>query len=130
MEFQFHTKAIIFNPEWKILVQKRSDTGKWDLPWWKTEVPERVECAITREIEEETWIKKIEKMKIIHIESSFLSEKNKYFILFIFLWETKSLMSVISDEHKECVRITKKELFSIWLTEYLQKNLEKIIDLF
>jgi len=130
MEFHFHTKAIIFNQEWRILVQKRSDTGKWDLIWWKTEIPEKIEDAIIREIKEETWIKDIENMKVIHIESCLLQEKNKYFVLIIFTGQTKSSTSTISDEHNDYIRITKEELFTIWLTDYLQKSLEKIVNLF
>jgi 8-oxo-dGTP pyrophosphatase MutT (NUDIX family) len=130
MEFHFHTKAIIFNQEWKILVQKRSDTGKWDLIWWKTEIPEKIEDAIIREIKEETWIEDIENMKVIHIESCLLQEKNKYFVLIIFTGETKSSISIISDEHNDYIRITKNELFTIWITDYLQKSLEKIVNLF
>ncbi len=130
MEFHFHTKAIIFNQEWKILVQKRSDTGKWDLIWWKTKIPEKIEDAIIREIKEETWIEDIENMKVIHIESCLLQEKNKYFVLIIFTGETKSSISIISDEHNDYIRITKNELFTIWITDYLQKSLEKIVNLF
>ena len=130
MEFHFHTKAIIFNQEWKILVQKRSDTGKWDLIWWKTEIPEKIEDAIIREIKEETWIEDIENIKVIHIESVFLQETNKYFVLIIFTGQTKSSISIISDEHNDHIRTTKDELFTIWLTDYLQKSLEKIVNLF
>jgi 8-oxo-dGTP pyrophosphatase MutT (NUDIX family) len=130
MEFHFHTKAIIFNQEWKILVQKRSDTGKRDLIWWKTEIPERIEDAIIREIKEETWIEDIENLKVVHVESSFSEEKNRYFVLIIFTGQTKSSISTISEEHNDDVRITKDELFTIWLTDYLQKSLEKIINLF
>jgi len=130
MEFHFHTKAIIFNQEWKILVQKRSDTGKWDLIWWKTEIPEKIEDAIIREIKEETWIEDIENLKVIHIESNLLQKTNRYFVLIIFTGQTKSSISRISDEHDEYIRTTKDELFSIWLTDYLQKSLEKIVKLF
>lgn len=130
MEFHFHTKAIIFNQEWKILVQKRSDTDKWDLIWWKTEIPERIEDAIIREIKEETWIEDIENLKVIHIESDLLQEKNKYFVLTIFTGQTKSSISTISDEHNDYIRITKDELFTIWLTGYLEKSLEGIKNLF
>ncbi len=130
MEFHFHTKAIIFNQEWKILVQKRSDTGKWDLIWWKTEIPEKIEDAIIREIKEETWIEDIENIKVIHIESVFLQKTNKYFVLIIFTGQTKSSISIISDEHNDHIRTTKDELFTIWLTDYLQKSLEKIVNLF
>lgn len=130
MEFHFHTKAIIFNQEWKILVQKRSDTGRWDLIWWKTEIPEKIEDAIIREIKEETWIEDMENLKVIYIESDLLQEKNKYFVLIIFTGQTKSSISIISDEHNEYIRTTKDELFTIWLTDYLQKSLEKIVHLF
>jgi 8-oxo-dGTP pyrophosphatase MutT (NUDIX family) len=130
MEFHFHTKAIIFNQEWKILVQKRSDTGKWDLIWWKTEIPEKIEDAIIREIKEETWIEDVKNLKVIHVESSFLQKTNRYFVLIIFTGETKSSISTISKEHNDYIRTTKDELFSIWLTDYLQKGLEKIVNLF
>ena len=130
MEVHLHTKAIIFNQEWKILVQKRSDTGKWDLIWWKTEIPEKIEDAIIREIKEETWIKDIENLKVIHIESNFLQKTNRYFVLIIFTGQTKSWISIISDEHNDHIRATKDELFKIWLTDYLQKSLEKIVNLF
>lgn len=130
MEVHLHTKAIIFNQEWKILVQKRSDTGKWDLIWWKTEIPEKIEDAIIREIKEETWIEDIETLKVIHIESNFLQKTNRYFVLIIFTGQTKSWISIISDEHNDHIRATKDELFKIWLTDYLQKSLEKIVNLF
>lgn len=130
MEVHLHTKAIIFNQEWKILVQKRSDTGKWDLIWWKTEIPEKIEDAIIREIKEETWIEDIENLKVIHIESSFLQKTNRYFVLIIFKGNTKASIPNISNEHNDHVRTTKDELFSIWLTDYLQKSLEKIVNLF
>lgn len=129
MEVHLHTKAIIFNQEWKILIQKRSDTNKWDLIWWKVEIPEKIEDGILREIKEETSIEDIEDLKVIHIESSFLQEKNKYFVLIIFTGKTKSSISKISDEHNNYIRIKKDELLSIWLTDYLQKSLEKIINL-
>ena len=130
MEVHLHTKAIIFNQEWKILVQKRSDTGKWDLIWWKTEIPEKIEDAIIREIKEETWIEDVKNLKVIHVESSFLQKTNRYFVLIIFTGETKSSISTISKEHNDYIRTTKDELFSIWLTDYLQKGLEKIVNLF
>lgn len=130
MEFHFHTKAIISNQEWKILVQKRSDTGKWDLIWWKTEIPEKIEDAIIREIKEESWIEDVKNLKVIHVESNFLQKTNRYFVLIIFTGETESSISTISDEHNEYLRTTKDELFSIWLTDYLQKSLEKIVNLF
>ena len=130
MEVHLHTKAIIFNQEWKILVQKRSDTGKWDLIWWKTEIPEKIEDAIIREIKEETWIEDIETLKVIHIESNFLQKTNRYFVLIIFKGNTKVSIPNISNEHNDHVRTTKDELFSIWLTDYLQKSLEKIVNLF
>ena len=128
MDFHFHTKALLFNPEGKILVQKRSDTGKRDLIWWKTEIPEKIEDAILREIQEETGIKDIENLKTIHLESNF--SQGRYFVLIIFTGETKAIASIISDEHSECSWVTKEQLFSIWLTDYLQKSLEKIADLF
>lgn len=130
MNFRFHTKAIIYNQQWKILIQKRTDTGKWDLIWWRTELPERIEAAITREIQEETWIVDIQRLDIISLESDFSSEKDEYFVLIIFKGKTESLSVKISEEHKDHMRVTKEELLSIWMSDYLQKSLEKIIDLF
>ena len=130
MDFRFHTKAIIYNKEWKILVQQRSDTWKWDLPWWRTEIPERIEDAIVREIKEETWIEDIENLEFIHLESDFLVEKDQYFVLVIFKWMTELIESNISNEHKDYSRVTKEELFKIWMSDYLQKSLLKIVNLF
>jgi len=130
MDFRFHTKAIIYNQQWKILVQKRSDTWKWDLPGWKTEIPEKIEDAIVREIKEETWIVDIDNLKIIHLESDFLKKKDQYFVLIIFKWQTKSLLSNISHEHQDYDWVTKDEIFKIWMSDYLQESLWKIIDLF
>ncbi|MCX6825153.1 MAG: NUDIX domain-containing protein [candidate division SR1 bacterium] len=130
MKFHIHTKAIIFNPEGNILVQKRSDTGKWDLIGGKTELPEKIEDAIIREIKEESGIEDIKNLKVIHVESSFSQERNEYFVLVIFTGKTKSSISTISDEHNDYMRTTKDKLLSIGLTEYLQKSLEKIINLF
>lgn len=130
MDFHFHTKAIIFNQKWEILVQKRSDTDKWDLIWWWTKIPERIENAIIREIKEETGIEDIKNLKIIHLESNFSLEENRYFVLSIFTGETNSSTSIISKEHNDYMRITKDKLFSIWLTDYLQKSLENVTNLF
>ena len=130
MDFRFHTKAIIYNQQWKILVQKRSDTWKWDLPGWKTEIPEKIEDAIVREIKEETWIVDIDNLKIIHLESDFLKKKDQYFVLIIFKWQTKSLLSNISHEHQDYDWVTKDEIFKIWMSDYLQESLSKVRELF
>ncbi len=129
MEFWFHTKAIIYNAEWKILVQKRSDTGKWDLVGGKTEAPERIEDAIVREIREETNITDIAHLKVIHLESSFSAEKNRYFVLILFSCSTMSWSSILSDEHQAQKWVSKDELFTIWLTDYLQTSVESITSL-
>jgi 8-oxo-dGTP pyrophosphatase MutT (NUDIX family) len=130
MDLRFHTKAIIYNQQWKILVQKRSDTWKWDLPWWRTEIPERIEDAIVREIKEETWIDDVVDLKLIHLESHFSSQKNQYFVLVIFKWQTEFSDSNISDEHQDYDWVTKDEIFKIWMSDYLQESLWKVRDLF
>jgi len=130
MDLRFHTKAIIYNQEWKILVQQRSDTWKWDLPWWRTEIPERIEDAIVREIKEETWIEYIENLEVIHLESDFSVEKDQYFVLVIFKWKTENLESNISHEHQDYAWVTKDELFKIWMSDYLQEALSKVVNLF
>lgn len=129
MDLRFHTKAIIYNQEGKILVQKRSDTWKRDLPWWRTEIPEKIEDAIVREIQEETRIQDIKDLKVIHLESDFSGEKDQYFVLVIFTWQTKSLDSNISEEHQDYMWSSKDELFTIWMSDYLKESLSKIVDL-
>lgn len=99
MQFRFHTKALLYNPEGKILVQQRSDTSNRDLPWGQTELPEKIEEAILREIQEETGINSVENLKILHIESQFTPEQDRYFVLCIFKWELKE-DPLISAEHQ------------------------------
>ena len=130
MEFWFHTKAILTNTEGKILVQKRADTGKWDLIWGKTELPEKIEEAMVREIKEETGIETVQDLRVIHVESDFLFSKTRYFVLIIYTGKVDVAWPIISDEHLEYQRVSKEELFSIWMTEYLEKALKSIEHLF
>lgn len=130
MEFRFHTKAILTNSEGKILVQKRTDTWKWDLIWGKTELPERIKDAIVREIKEETWIEIVQNLRVVHVESSILFTKNRYFVLIIYTGKVDGVWPTISDEHLEYQWINKEELFTIWMTDYLEKALKSIEHLF
>jgi 8-oxo-dGTP pyrophosphatase MutT (NUDIX family) len=130
MDFRFHTKAILTNPEGKILVQKRTDTGKWDLIWGKTELPEKIEDAIVREIKEETGIEIVQDLRVIHVESDFLFAKTRYFVLIIYTGKVDIAWPIISDEHLEYKWVSKEELFTIWMTEYLEKALRSIDHLF
>ena len=130
MDFRFHTKAILTNTEGKILVQKRADTGKWDLIWGKTELPEKIEDAIIREIKEETGIETVQDLRVIHVKSDLLFSKTRYFLLIIYTGKVAVAWPVISDEHSEYQRVNKEELFNIWLTEYLEKALKNIEHLF
>ncbi len=130
MEFRFHTKAILTNPEGKILIQKRTDTGKRDLIWGKTELPEKIEEAMVREIKEETGIETVQDLGVIHIESDFSFAKTRYFVLIIYTGKINITWPIISDEHLEYQRVSKDELFTIWVTEYLEKALRNIEHLF
>jgi 8-oxo-dGTP pyrophosphatase MutT (NUDIX family) len=130
MQFRFHTKALLYNAEGKILILQRSDTWKRDLPWWKTELPERIENAIIREIQEETGMQTIQNLHVLHLRSGYryTPETDEYFVLIIYQGQVND-NPTISDEHLNYQRITPKELFSIWLSDYLQKDLENIRNL-
>ncbi|MEI6426084.1 MAG: NUDIX domain-containing protein [Candidatus Absconditabacteria bacterium] len=130
MDFRFHTKAILTNTEGKILVQRRSDTGKWDLIGGKTELPEKIEEAMVREIKEETGIETVQDLRVIHVESDFLFSKTRYFVLIIYTGKVDVAGPIISDEHLEYQRVNKEKLFSIGMTEYLEKALRSIEHLF
>ena len=127
MKFRFHTKAIIYNASWDILVQQRADTWKRDLIGGKVEIPEQIEQWIIREITEETGIGEIKDLQILHIESNY-SDNETYFVLCIFKAYSDEQQVVVSDEHLSQKRITKEELFTIDMTEYLQSSILKIKD--
>lgn len=130
MHFHFHTKILLHNFEWNILVQQRSDTGKRDLLGGKTEIPEKIEDAIIREIYEESEISDVKDIQILHIESHYMQDKDEYFVLCIFSWMTDAADVNISNEHLAYRRVSKEGLFDIWLSDYLQKSLWKIRELF
>lgn len=126
MEFRFHTKVLLFNQDEKILVQKRQDTWKRDLIGWKTEIPEKIEDAIIREIQEETWIMEIKDLHILDLQSNYSHEKDRYFVLVIYKASINTQNPILSDEHQEYNWITKEELFMIGITDYLEHALKKI----
>lgn len=51
------TLAAIFNQNGELLLQKRSDTGKWGLPGGALELGETLEDGVIREVYEETGLK-------------------------------------------------------------------------
>lgn len=70
--------AIILNSQNQILLQRRSDSGKWGLPGGCQELGERFQDTIIREIKEETNLDvREEDLELVDIVSG-LSRKNEY----------------------------------------------------
>jgi hypothetical protein len=59
-----------------------------------------------------------------------LFAKTRYFVLIIYTGKVDVAWPIISDEHLEYKWVSKEELFSIWVTEYLEKALRNIEHLF
>lgn len=49
-------RGYLFNEDWKVLLVKHNDQGRWVLPWWHLESWETLYQAFEREIKEETWL--------------------------------------------------------------------------
>lgn len=60
--------AYVPNAEGKILLQRRSDNGRWGLPGGSVEIGESVAAAAVREVEEETGLR-VKVMRLIGVYS-------------------------------------------------------------
>lgn len=78
--YRVSIKGIVRNYEQKILMLKEDD-GTWDLPWWWRDHSENIITWLTREFEEEIWVK----IHTINNNPSYIwkTEKSTHFRLMI-----------------------------------------------
>lgn len=64
--------AYILNPEGRLLLQRRSDNGRWGLPGGSVEIGESVSQAVIREVREETGLTvEVERLVGVYSDPSF-----------------------------------------------------------
>ena len=68
----------------------------------------------------------IKDLHILDLQSNYSHEKDRYFVLVIYKANINTQSPILSDEHQEYNWITKEELFTIGITDYLEQALKKI----
>ncbi len=123
-------KAVILNPDGKILILKRSNkidrAGGWDFPGGAIEFGENPTDAINREVKEETGLR-VTDVRPIHIQTFPITKVNQDFIVMIgFIAKTITEDVQLSWEHTEYRWVTKEEALSLDLPEVHRSFIEKI----
>lgn len=122
-------KIVIYNQDKKILILKRSMTSNWpwnwDLPWWGILLNESpIEC-LEREIIEETWLKNIIWITLIHTAAkTFPGGSHSFFVGYKWTLDSDSEV-VLSDEHDEYKWIDPKNIDIYNFKEYRAETIKK-----
>jgi 8-oxo-dGTP diphosphatase len=116
--------AVIFNEQGEILLQRRSDTGKWCIISGHVEFGETVEQAILREVQEETEVSS-EIVRLIGVYSS--PEYTTYFypdrvVQYVVTYFELKLLGEI----REGLKNTESEAFAYFAPHQLPADLDLV----
>jgi 8-oxo-dGTP diphosphatase len=111
-------KAIVLNPENKILVPQRSEksglAGKWSFPGGALEQGEDPLVSIQREIIEETQLI-VNELKPFHVKS-YLSDDGDFVVIIGYVCVLQTGKVVLNWEHDDFKWLSKKEVLEMNLT--------------
>lgn len=124
--FWVATKALIINDQDQVLIVYKSDKddvnpNDYDIPWWRLEFWEKVEDGLKREVKEELGID-VEILQPNRVRWFVKNDLHLVGITFLakYIWWD----IVLSFEHTNFLRKTKKEIldweFPSWLKEEIQ----------
>lgn len=126
--FRVGQKIVIFNPEGKILLVRRSDklpsAGEWSLVGGALDQSETPLAGILREVEEEANIH-VTSVKPF-FTSYYINEYQENVLMIFYIGTTQSLKPQLNWEHDEYVWTTKEEAKKLIQWSILNEALEKI----
>lgn len=118
--FSVGLKALILNPEGKMLLIKRSRgntlADTWDIPGGRMQFGESLREALQREMREETGLE-LDRIGIVLNVSTFFPGNNpdNQIVRIVFAVSTKPGEVILSDEHQDTVWVDPSELASYQL---------------
>jgi 8-oxo-dGTP diphosphatase len=130
------TKAIIVNPEGKLLTIRRTETAptnplKWDLPGGDIDFGEDPEASVLREVMEESGLKAIDPKifdAVGQIIPKDMNGKELFWVTLCYLIENFSGEVKLSYEHDLVQWVTPQEFLRLPTTEKLQKFVKKLLN--
>jgi ADP-ribose pyrophosphatase YjhB (NUDIX family) len=127
MDSQVATKAVIVNPENKVLIMREGE--RWHEPGGRLEPGERLEEGLRREVREETGLVELTVGPVVHVGEWFAKPEGKrvHIVAVFYRCSTGQVEIELSNEHDEYAWVTRADLGRYELQPESRQAIEQVL---